>query len=501
MLKNTKKISIKFAYYIIFFDYYNGPHMAKQTTTLREMSLKYSKDYKDEFCMGLNDKLYCKLCNVYVDPSKKWNIVSHRKSKKHEQAFSLSRRSEQTFFDHSPDSLTRLIVQSFASADIPLKKLEHQSIRHMFNILKAPVVSTTNARLHLNKIYEENVLKLIDYFENKYIFLVVDESEIKKTKYFNVLAGSIDDPLKIYFLDSIYCDTSINSFKVCSMIKETLEKYNIELKNVDLVISDAARYMVKAITELKLENNTLLHIQCLAHLIHNCAMKIRGYYKNVDTLIAAIKGITHKNKTNSALFENLGLPPSVIITRWSSWLKAVEYYSTNLPEIRKIVNAIPDGGILIKNAKDALENTSVHRSLFVIQKSYACLITILENFEHSSYNVDSGYLALANLSINEDPVNIVNYIKERLDKNDIQIIATISNENISPLKYVSLKKCQPTSISVERSFSMLKKMLAKDRNFKPENVTKYMSLYYNDKILNDIKMEFNDEGSHDERDE
>ena len=34
-------------------------------------------------------------------------------------------------------------------------------------------------------------------------------------------------------------------------------------------------------------------------------------------------------------------------------------------------------------------------------------------------------------------------------------------------------------ISVERSFSMLGKLLAKDRNFLPENITHYLVLHYN----------------------
>ena len=39
--------------------------------------------------------------------------------------------------------------------------------------------------------------------------------------------------------------------------------------------------------------------------------------------------------------------------------------------------------------------------------------------------------------------------------------------------------CQPTTASVERSFSMLNKLLAKDRNFLPQNVKHYMCVHYN----------------------
>jgi len=49
--------------------------------------------------------------------------------------------------------------------------------------------------------------------------------------------------------------------------------------------------------------------------------------------------------------------------------------------------------------------------------------------------------------------------------------------NISPELYAKLLKCQAISCSVEGSFSMLRKLLAKDRHFSPDNVWKYLALY------------------------
>ena len=39
----------------------------------------------------------------------------------------------------------------------------------------------------------------------------------------------------------------------------------------------------------------------------------------------------------------------------------------------------------------------------------------------------------------------------------------------------------PTTAAVERSFSLLAKLLAKDRHFLPSNVEKYLCVYYNSK--------------------
>ena len=46
----------------------------------------------------------------------------------------------------------------------------------------------------------------------------------------------------------------------------------------------------------------------------------------------------------------------------------------------------------------------------------------------------------------------------------------MERQDISPAVYHMLPNSQFTSTFVERSFSMLKKLLAKHRNFKAENV-------------------------------
>ena len=63
--------------------------------------------------------------------------------------------------------------------------------------------------------------------------------------------------------------------------------------------------------------------------------------------------------------------------------------------------------------------------------------------------------------------------------NDISEIINMERQDISPVVYHMLQNSQLTSASVERSFSMLKKLLAKDKNFKVENVRHYMILHFN----------------------
>ena len=77
---------------------------------------------------------------------------------------------------------------------------------------------------------------------------------------------------------------------------------------------------------------------------------------------------------------------------------------------------------------------------------------------------------------------ILPYIKKRLEKNkDLEAIISMTRNDVNPGIYAALQECQPTSASVERSFSMLGKLLAKDRNFLPDNIGKYLLLQYNNK--------------------
>ena len=66
-----------------------------------------------------------------------------------------------------------------------------------------------------------------------------------------------------------------------------------------------------------------------------------------------------------------------------------------------------------------------------------------------------------------------------MKNNDISEIKNMESRDVLPAVYHMLENSQHTSASVERIFSMLKKLLAKDRNFKVENVRHYMILHFN----------------------
>ena len=79
-------------------------------------------------------------------------------------------------------------------------------------------------------------------------------------------------------------------------------------ENFILLISDAAPYMIKTFGLIKPFYPNINFIACVLHLLHNCAHRIRPYYKNMDQLISSVKLLTVKNSSKQEAFSDIGRP-------------------------------------------------------------------------------------------------------------------------------------------------------------------------------------------------
>ena len=84
-----------------------------------------------------------------------------------------------------------------------------------------------------------------------------------------------------------------------------------------------------------------------------------------------------------------------------------------------------------------------------------------------------------NLTLEKTLAALTVTFKTELQNNVISKIMSIQRSDISPAAYSLLEHFQPTSASVEKSCSKLRKLSAKDRNSKVENVNQYMILHLN----------------------
>ena len=170
--------------------------------------------------------------------------------------------------------------------------------------------------------------------------------------------GSLDAPNQTFLVDCHPLDSgsNVNSYIILYTVDEILRQLEIKRKNFSLFLIDAARQMSLAGKTLKELYPSLVHVNCVAHLLHKFAMRLRAPFKNIDKIIATIEAATIKNKDRKKDFHDADLPspPDPVIIRSATWLRAVLYYSENLPAIRAIVNNWTIAGLLVSRAKDTI---------------------------------------------------------------------------------------------------------------------------------------------------
>ena len=115
-------------------------------------------------------------------------------------------------------------------------------------------------------------------------------------KYISVLVGSLDAPNQTFLIDCHPLDSgsNVNSSIILHTVDDILRQLKIKRENFLLFLTDAARYMSLAGKTLKELYPSLMHVTCVAHLLHNCTMRARAHFKNIDEIIATIKAAAIK---------------------------------------------------------------------------------------------------------------------------------------------------------------------------------------------------------------
>ena len=439
----------------------------------------FVKKYPNEFISTPSGNLFCKLCNTAVKCDKEFHVNAHRNSTKHSCKIP-TKDQKQEFIVVDKNSFSDRLIKAFLKSDIPLFKLRNESIRELFLELGHQVPSDTFCRKKVENISQEFLFKIKCLVENNKIILLADEAEIRGDKFFVVQIALLQEPTKIYTVECKYFKNSLKSTDVCQNIDDLLRFFNVKRENFSLFLSDAAPYMCLASKNLKFMYSEMIHITCVSHLLHNCCMRIRMKYQSVDNLISSMRMALLKNNERAEIFENIGLPPDVIISRWGTWMNAVKYYCKHLTNIREKVSKFKKDGKIVENAKTIVLDKSLDMKLTEIHREYMCLVNLLEETEQSEFTISIFMEKIKNISFENDPADIKQYIEKRLSKSDISKIKNNYSTNLSPEEISLLLSAPCSNSSVERSFSRLKKLLTKDRNFNVENVKNYFICLMNE---------------------
>ena len=449
--------------------------MVKVAKTKLQKIIEISTKFPGEFEKGPLDSLLCVKCNVSVKFGKMFNVEQHRKSASH-QRFSDPNKIQSRLTTDSPDFATKC-VKMMGQANIPLKKLREPAFFNFFSEIGYKTPSESYARTLIQKFCPETLTKIFSLLSKKKIFLIIDETQIDRKKFVHVLAGTIDNPEQIFLVEHKFVETA-NSQTICGIIHDVLNSIGCKRENFTMLISDAAPYMIASAKVLEVMYPKMIFTTCFVHLLHNCAMKVRAAFPEVDKLIASMRMATLKSSKRCELFKDIPLPPDVIITRWGSWLDAADYYSKNFIAVKEIVEQFEDTGKITENVKAIFKSNEIKIQLANIKNDYSDLNLLISKCENSFFNIKNAIEAIKELKFGSDSADIKKYFEKRIANMNLKKIENGDIE-INPEDISNLWNCPATSISVERSFSMLGKLLRKDRNFKIENIKAYMVEYYN----------------------
>ena len=173
-----------------------------------------------------------------------------------------------------------------------------------------------------------------------------------------------------------------------------------------------------------------MHINCVAHLLHNCTMPVRAHFKNVDGVITTIKAATIKNKDRKKDFCDAGMPSSrdSVITRWATWLRIALYYSENLPGVLTIVNNWTSAGFLVSRAKDTINVEGLLPDLVEINHCRT-LAARVEFLEGSACTITEASGVLKNMQSDDDPCTIKDCSRKRLFNSNLETIILLYQLN------------------------------------------------------------------------
>ena len=266
--------------------------MPKQAKSSTAKVRHICHEYPDEFSATPARDLPCNLCDELVKCDKKFLVESHRKSKQHQRKLEAKSKSQskQIFLQLDQVNFKEQVVSSFLAADIPLHKLNYPSLKSLFATMGKVLPSETAARACVAKLASQKK-QIQELLRGKKFFLIVDEAEIAKQNYISVLVGSLDATNQTFLVDCHPLDSgsNVNSSIILHTVDDILRQLEIKRENFSLLLTDATRNMSLTGKTLKELYPSLMHVTCVAHLLHNCAMRVRAHFKNIDEIIATIK--------------------------------------------------------------------------------------------------------------------------------------------------------------------------------------------------------------------
>lgn len=461
--------------------------------------------------------LFCKVCEKSVNFEKKYFVSQHVQTAKHQTAAQKTKPGNQqtsllTTFTASSSRKSTFsleLCKAFVDAGIPLWKLENKSLKlflEKYTNQQIPNESTLRKN-YVDTNYALTMQRIKDEVKDKKIWISIDETTDVKGRYVaNVIIGTLEvaQMTKIYLLTSEELEKT-NSSTIAQLFTTALALLwpeGIQHENVLLFLTDAAPYMKKAATALKVLFPEMIHLTCLAHALHRIAEHVRGLFSSVDKLVSNGKKIFLKAPSRCDAFKEiapqLALPPQPIVTRWGTWISAVLYYTSNLDKFEEIINSLDDSdSSAVRIVKELLQDKALRNDLAFIASNYANLPEAINALEKRNMPLVDALKCFETIivdltkvsgekgkSVSEKCERVVAANKDLEKMKNIGRVLEGENDadvgEMDPQTVACFKYAPVTSVEVERSFSLFKHLLSDRRQgFKFESIKKMLVISCN----------------------
>lgn len=350
---------------------------------------KSAKDRATEFSKELYEEsglLFCRTCESSIDHKRKSTIIDHLESKKHklrkEKKNSGPISNESTGGESSSTSGKRQstidrgfavattardarhavandLVCAMVAANIPLEKADNPVLRDFFvkHVRNGGSISGSTAlRERVSDVYGRHKEYLKSLFSGQKVYVVLDETTDERTKLvLNILlirpVQSDKCSLKPYLVDTIVLERT-TAATVGGALLRSLALLDVQYEDVVGMVTDGAQYMKACFRDvIKPACVNCVHLICIAHCLNLVGEVLRKNVPRLDDFVAKMKTAFRLSAAKRRVYmqalveagvDDPMAPPSPVVTRWYSWLQAVQQharyfsnYGHMLPQIQE----------------------------------------------------------------------------------------------------------------------------------------------------------------------
>ncbi|XP_052562030.1 uncharacterized protein LOC120427632 isoform X1 [Culex pipiens pallens] len=426
----------------------------KMKTAVKITCVERAKQYPKGTLHADEGQLFCTSCNVTLDHTRKATIDKHLKSQIHigkvqkqpkdvthsvqKQTTVVSAFHKATASRDARNVSQFELVEAFASANIPLYKLDHPKLRDYLsrNVKNLGVLpqSTTLRSQVLPKVFDVAQQELRERVAAaSSIVIASDEASDQQDRFIlhivfilPVTSGQ-QDKMEAVTANLVFLD-KVNATTVSRAIIQTLTKFDVDFDKVVVVLTDNATYMTKAVTSLKVLLPNCIHLTCNGHILSLVGETFRRNFPAVDRMIACFKSIfVHCSSRKLRYREFIGrecgsevpLPPVPVVTRWNSWFRAVAHHAKYVEHFKKFIEAellvsAPTSALLELN--DLFKTDSVRVDVVFIMMNSAKLMDLLTWFENRQVTIHLAYNKVVDLMAGVRRLCVVSHSKPLLRK-------------------------------------------------------------------------------------